>query len=127
MLKQERAAKEYIKKKEYRAVEIGKMSNRVFEKMNEEVVAELLRGVVLEELRRRGFVRRLGRKWKEWARAKRKEREESVRMREEAFIDMKGLGLGGTVSGSSGSLAERDRELEGSDEFEVDVALQQVS
>jgi hypothetical protein len=126
LVKQESAAREYAGKKHLRLEEIDRWSNKIFEKMREEVVEDLVRQVLGIELRKRFLVRKVGKMWKDWARKEREAREESLRVREETFERLKGLGLSASVSGSLTDARDGTGDEERMDEFQVDVALKQV-
>jgi len=129
--KQVAAARTCAKAKTRRKENILLWSEWTYQVLRAEAIHRILEEAVLGEVRRRFLVRRAIRRWRDWASRTREAREIAFKEREETFDRLRSMGLGEALSFGDASMPAGPSDPAKSkgplDEFEVDIALQQVS
>jgi len=130
IIKQEAAARTYVKAKARRKEDIERWSGWVFDAVRAGDIESIAREALLSEVARRYLIRRAVWHWRDWAEESRQARETAIKEREETFDRLRFMGLGETIFVDKESASLPSLELEKVhkplDAFETDVALHQV-
>ncbi|WWC71700.1 uncharacterized protein I206_105658 [Kwoniella pini CBS 10737] len=131
LVKQQKAAAEYQRRKVLRSEAILDWSKGVLEKMVDQETKRISRNALLEEIKRRYLTRRAIRHWNSWAKAQRCHREDSEKKRSDMLIHLKGMGLSKSTSRMIGSIESLEatelddemEEIEHLDGLQIDIEI----